>query len=93
MKVVIRTKTALSQVGWIGAALLIGAPFLSAIAIIQSLDTIMRNLRYDPSAEPWNSTLLWIPVAGGLAMMVGLVLVLVGREYSHNVEIITTERT
>jgi len=69
----ITTRTRLGAKGWIGAVLLAGGPMLAAIGYL-----ILRN--GDPAGAAWTFILIGFGVIG-----LGLVLLLVGREYHHDV--------
>lgn len=87
MKITVQTSMRLSPIGWIGAGLLLGAPLLATFAIANQLSAFARQMRLAADSAPDFAPMIWIAAIGTAVACAGLVMVLVGREFAHQVEI------
>jgi len=92
-RVLIETKVGLNPAGYIGAFLLIGAPAFAGLAINSRLEQVARSARYASITganvlEDWSEAIGQLYMTGSIclaASLFGLVLVMVGRTYTHDV--------
>ena len=81
----IETSTTLNGKGVTGAALFILAPIVGGFMIQNEIGRLSRTLRYLPDTT-WDTSSIWtIAAATGAAWSIGVVLLLIGRDYSHDV--------
>lgn len=85
-RVVIQTSVRLGALGWFGAFLFIFSPLIGSVVIAHQIEAIQRSLRYLPTF-PVNYNEVWATaVISGAVTAAGLVMILVGREYVHDVQ-------
>lgn len=79
-RIVVETKVKLTTAGGVGALLFVAAP---AVLAFMALD----DVRYGYGRAAGFATAGYF-IFAGLAASLGLVLLLIGREYTHNVQIL-----
>lgn len=92
-RVLIETKVGLNPSGVFGMALLVGAPVVGAAIASQRLEQVSQSIRYAPITganvfEDWTAAFGFMCMSGAISLAVslfGLVLVMVGRTYTHDV--------
>lgn len=86
MKISVNSKVRLNGVGIFGAILFVGGPMLAALSYWRIIEITSLAARYSLPATGLDSQLRAIAIASA-ASLVGFVMLLIGREYEHTVEI------
>lgn len=86
MKISVNSKVRLNGVGIAGAMLFVGGPLVGGFAYLNSLATAARNLRYGFPVSDMQG-ISNFALACSVAALIGFVMILIGREYDHQIEI------
>lgn len=84
----VATKVKLTNAGGLGAFLFVAAPFIGGFITFARYQSAERALRYGLGSSVTLGEIVLIGLASTAAAMIGLVMVLVGREYEHEVQIL-----
>lgn len=85
----IKTITRLSPVGWVGAAMFVGAPAVAGYRYLAYIEVVERGLRYgvDTTFTSDFRGLMTLLIVATAVAAAGIVMVIAGRTHHHQVHL------
>lgn len=90
-RILVETKVGLNGVGGTGAVLFVLAPLIGGFMVFARLQAAERSLRYGMGTSATTGDIVAISLIASALAMTGLIMVLVGRHYQHEVQILKAD--